>query len=300
MSSGRTAEVGAESRREFLRPQLIRLRQQTVDHPTATGGETVACGQHALRLGGVEWAAVIQAFKDVGSGRNLCHLVAESVALEMRVGERGGESEDVAVASAMQRDLAVARRALLQARNIDRADLAAQTIQRVERLALVLRAKLSPADLELGQRRAEYYPQEAGNLLGQRATGAWREFAIQPPSLGVGALSTKAWFKPAAIGAALVVVLLVWFCSSGDELRPLSRRDFQSEPAVRGIKSDPPALLVTLDAAQWKKLGADGQDQLLQQVAERAETAGYERAEFATDAGAEVGRWSSGSSPELY
>lgn len=298
-------ETDSDSRRELLRPQLVRLRQQTIDHPTAKDAKTVLCGQRALRVSASEWASIIQAFKDVGTGRNCCHLLAEAIALEMRSAERGVSVEDLGLGLALARDMAAARRALLQARSTDRAELVEESSARLDRLVRYLQAELKPEDRQRAQMLSDRLEQEQGSLLAPR--GSQRKTAepvtqkASTPTRAAVSKLPRRWRAWAVVGACALVALLLANTIGGEtKSARLTRDDIAELPGVASVTPRTPVLYVTLKSAQWTKSKIESRRSLLSQIANKAQAAGFEQAQFSTDDGQVVGRWAEGEDAELF
>ncbi len=303
---GNAVDAVTDTRRELLRPQLVRLRQQTIDHPTATDARTVLCGQRSMRLSASEWASIIQAFKEVGTGRNCCHLLAESVALEMRSAERGVSVEDLGLGLALARDLTAARRGLLQAGSNDRAELVDQANARLERLLKYLQGELKPADVHRAQMLSDLYPQETGSLLAVRGATPAKKVprAVAPASVSARAVDSSAprrWRAWGVVALCAVVALLLANTLRSDKVpSQLTRKDFADLPAVVNVKPRGPVLYVTLKLSRWKALDPDDRRSFLARITEKANDAGFDQAQFSTDDDKLVARWAKGEDAELF
>jgi hypothetical protein len=71
----------------------------------------------------------------------------------------------------------------------------------------------------------------------------------------------------------------------------LTHQDLAFSPAIREITARPPSLFLVVDGPEWSRMPAARREELVRQVAESAEAAGYTGAHFRTGGGLGVALW---------
>lgn len=303
-----TLGYSKQTRRQRLRKQLAELSRQVELHPTATNAVSIPCGLGTLRISAMQWASVIQAFKEVGSGRNVCHLLAEAVALELKIArdrlsldELRGITDsiadedspllfDLAIGLSIERDLAEAKKGLAKAGNVDRAELAREAQARIATVTRALEARFSQADVRTAEQISRALPREAGavsvDLQGAPSSGSHQAGAANSAPF-------RGWsVRPIWVAVLIVILGLVWLVASlnsGSET--LDQRDFVAFPLVTRVVSEPPSLYLTVEQSQWIKIEPPGREQLTLTWGQLADRAHYEEVHVTSTSGRPVARY---------
>lgn len=318
------------SRKQVLIGHLQRLHKLTVLHPTASGTQTLECGEMKLRINPWEWSALIQGFKDGASGRNWTQLLAEAVALQTKCFEdleaqRAAASNDnpaltpevpevpplaidLAIGEALLNDLYEAMDGLRKAGGNDKAEALAQFTNRLRVTLDTVRDAAGPDVAASANELADRYPRENGPLLSVPAPRTAATSTTTPPQ------SRSRWSRMteksrdrvrlAAIGIAVGMIvggtLFVLPILNRPELRQMSSTDFSSYPEVETVLSRAPNLYLRLSPARWETLDETGRRRLIENVTKQAEAAGFSGAHFNTSDGKSVARWLKRSGTQLF